>query len=205
MNTNTEKNNVISNVSIFGLDNAVKGSKYPMATDVNILNSDITDTVKSLGTSIIGAGHDQFLTGIIAQFDLTFTVKAWTEAERYHFFDFISSQSTMHRIAKFDLDNQYIEYTDPRIIRIMNELKDQYNEIDNVPAQRDKKKLAYLKLLYSNPCGFKLTAKMTTNYRQLKTIYYQRMNHRLPEWRQFCEEIREFPQFKELVLGDYRG
>ena len=91
MNTNTEKNNVISNVSIFGLDNAVKGSKYPMATDVNILNSDITDTVKSLGMSMIGAGHDQFLTGIIAQFDLTFTVKAWTEAERYHFFDFIQN------------------------------------------------------------------------------------------------------------------
>ena len=100
----------------------------------------------------------------------------------------------MHRIAKFDLDKQYIEYVDPRMIAIMNELKDKYNETQD--------KEDYLKLLYSNPCGFKLTAAMTTNYRQLKTIYYQRKNHRLPEWREFCAEIENLPYFKELVLNN---
>ena len=58
----------------------------------------------------------------------------------------------------------------------------------------------YLTVLYNNPSGFKLTARMTTNYRQLKTIYYQRRNHRLPEWRTFCSWIEELPYFKELVL-----
>jgi hypothetical protein len=100
----------------------------------------------------------------------------------------------MHRISKFDLDNQYIEYVDPRMIEIMNELKDKYNETND--------KEDYLRLLYSNPCGFKLTAAMTTNYRQLKTIYYQRRNHRLPEWREFCQQIEQLPYFKELVLGE---
>ena len=51
----------------------------------------------------------------------------------------------------------------------------------------------YLEILYSNPAGFKLTARMTTNYRQLKTIYAQRKNHRLPEWRAFCEWIETLP------------
>lgn len=184
---------VISNAHIFGLENAIRGSKFPMAVDINAVNSDITKTTKKLGSCDVGTAHDQFLTGIIAQFDLTFTVKAWTEAERYHFFDFISSQSTMHRISKFDLDNQYIEYVDNRMIQIMNELKDKYNET--------KDKEDYLRLLYSNPCGFKLTAAMTTNYRQLKTIYYQRKNHRLPEWRTFCSQLEEFPYFKELCLN----
>ena len=185
---------VIENICVYGLENAVKGSKYPMSVDINSLNSDIVERTKKLGQSETGAGHDQFLTGIIVQFDLTFTNKAWVEAERYHFLDFISSQSTMHRISKFDLDNQYIEYVDPRIIEIMNELKDKYNET--------KDKEDYLRLLYSNPCGFKLTAKMTTNYRQLKTIYYQRKNHRLPEWREFCKQIEQLPHFNELVLGE---
>ncbi|MCM1222849.1 MAG: hypothetical protein NC548_51165 [Lachnospiraceae bacterium] len=185
---------VISNVKVYGLENAVRGSKFPMAVNVEEVDSEITDTTKKLGQSSIGSGHDNFLNGIIAQFDLTFTVKAWTEAERYHFFDFISSQSTMHRIASFDLNNQYIKYTDKRIISIMNELKDKYNKT------KDKKD--YLRLLYSNPCGFRLTAAMTTNYRQLKTIYYQRKNHRLPEWRAFCRQIEELPYFKELVSGD---
>ena len=99
----------------------------------------------------------------------------------------------MHRIAKFDLDNQYSEYTDKRMIAIMNELKDKYNET-NDPED-------YLRLLYSNPCGFKLTAAMTTNYRQLKTIYAQRKNHRLPEWREFCAWVETLP-YAEFITGE---
>lgn len=184
---------VIDNIHVYGLENAIRGSKFPMATDIQKVNDEVTNTTKKLGSCKTGTGHDQFITGIIVQFDLTFTVKAWTEAERYSFLDFISSQSTMHRISKFDLDEQYIEYVDSRVIDIMNELKDKYNETKD-PED-------YLRLLYTNPCGFKLTAAMTTNYRQLKTIYYQRKNHRLPEWRDFCEQIEQLPQFKEIVLG----
>lgn len=185
---------VIDNVNIYGLENAIRGSKFPMAVDLDGVNSDITKTTKKLGSCKTGTGHDQFLTGIIVQFDLTFTVKAWTEAERYHFLDFVSSQSTMHRISKFDLDKQYIEYVDPRVIKIMNELKDKYNETKDAED--------YLRLLYTNPCGFKLTAAMTTNYRQLKTIYQQRKTHRLPEWREFCTWVETLPYFKEIVLGE---
>ena len=47
--------------------------------------------------------HGQFLTGIRVASDLTFSNKAWAEAERYPFLAFVSSQSTMHRITKFDL------------------------------------------------------------------------------------------------------
>lgn len=179
------ENSVVSNVYVLGLENAVRGSKFPMAVDINKLDSEIVERTNILATSEQGMGHDNFLNGVIVQFDLTFTVKAWTEAERYHFLDFISSQSTMHRIAKFDLNKQYSEYTDKRIIEIMNELKDKYNETQD--------KEDYLRLLYSNPCGFKLTASMTTNYRQLKTIYAQRKNHRLPEWREFCKWIETLP------------
>ena len=204
---------VIENVHVYGIENAIRGSKFPMSTDIDSLNSDIVERTKKLGQSPVGAAHDQFLTGCLVQFDLTFTVKAWTEAERYHFFDFISSQSTMHRITKFDLDKAYIEYVDPRIIEIMKEKVSEYNKlVEKKPKDTSAKQLIkdyndmlakkYLEILYSNPCGFKLTAAMTTNYRQLKTIYYQRKNHRLPEWRCFCEQIEGLPYFKELVLGE---
>lgn len=183
----------IENTKIYGINESVKASKYPMSIDVSVCNENITDTVKKLGGCEIGSGHDQFLTGIIVQFDLTFTVKAWTEAERYHFFDFVSSQSTMHRITKFDLDKAYIDYVDPRIIQIMKEKVADYN--------REPTSEKYLEILYSNPCGFKLTARMTTNYRQLKTIYNQRKNHRLPEWVEFCKWIETLPYFKDICLG----
>ena len=190
---------MISNVKVFGLEDSIKASKYPMSVDINKCTAEITPTVNALGKCKTGTGHDQFLTGIIVQFDLTFTVKAWTEAERYHFFDFVSSQSTMHRITKFDLDNAYIEYVDPRVVAIMKEKVDEYNRLKQ-EGDTDDMKRRYLEILYTNPCGFKLTARMTTNYRQLKTIYQQRLHHRLPEWRTFCGWIRELP-YSDLIIG----
>ena len=187
----------VSNAVIYGLSESIKRAKFPMATDIQKLTDEITPGIEKLASSERGAGHDQFLTGIVVQFDLSFTVKAWTEAERYHFFDFVSSQSTMHRITKFDLDEAYSEYVDERIIEIMKEKVRDYNEEED----QDKKTEKYLKILYSNPCGFRLTAGMTTNYRQLKTIYHQRKNHRLPEWREFCKWIETLPLFNGVILG----
>lgn len=192
---------IISNDKVYGLESSIKRAKYPMSTDTSTLNTDLTDGIKTLAQSGRGEGHDQWLTGVVVQFDLTLTVKCWTEAERYHFFDFISSQSTMHRITKFDLDKAYIEYVDPRIVEIMKEKVALYNEMC-AAEERDEESIKeqYLRVLYSNPCGFKLTAGMTTNYRQLKTIYNQRKTHRLPEWRAFCEWVRTLPM-SELITG----
>ena len=205
---------IVNNVKVYGLEESIKRAKYPMSTDISKLNSELTKGIKSLANSNRGEGHDQWLTGVIVQFDLMFTVKAWTEAERYHFLDFVSSQSTMHRITKFNLDEAYIKYVDPRIVEIMKEKVAEYNALGDysmldVKLQTDleeAKKNKYLEILYSNPCGFKLTAGMTTNYRQLKTIYHQRKMHRLPEWREFCSWVETLPMFKELCLdGEIDG
>ncbi len=190
----------VSNAKIYGLADSIRRAKYPMSVAPETLTCALTDGIKSLAQSRVGEGHDQWLTGVIVQFDLTFSVKAWTEAERYHFLDFVSSQSTMHRIAKFDLNDTYNEHTDPRIIEIMREKVEAYNSLDEEDSE-ELKKQAYLGLLYSNPTGFKLTAGMTTNYRQLKTIYRQRKNHRLPEWREFCKWIETLPH-SELITKD---
>lgn len=189
----------VSNGIVYGLYESIKRAKYPMSTDPDTTTRELTNGIKALAQSGSGEGHDQWLTGVIVQFDLTFTNKAWVEAERYHFFDFISSQSTMHRITKFNLDSAYCWFVDPRIVEIMKEKVAEYN---NMPedAPDTAKQQKYLEILYSNPAGFTITAGMTTNYRQLKTIYHQRKNHRLPEWRQFCEWIETLPH-SELITG----
>lgn len=204
-----EIKDVINNVEIFGFESSIRGSKYPMAVDLEKLNDDISQRTYTLANATIGSGHDNFLNGIIVQFDLTFSNKAWVEAERYHFLDFISSQSTMHRITKFNLDNAYISYVDTRMIEIMQEKIKAYNQLEseqkkemNVSLQdREKLKQKYLEILYSNPCGFRITARMTTNYRQLKTIYKQRKDHRLPEWRIFCAWIKTLP-YAQFITGE---
>ena len=183
----------IEKLKIYDLKESIIASGYPMMTDTN--EYDFIKkfrTARKLGSTQKGEGHDQFLTGIRVNFDLTFTNKEWVELERYRFVEFVSSQSTMHRIANFNLKNQYNEYVDFRMIDIMEELKKQYNIT--------KSKEDYLKLLYSNPSGFELTARLTTNYRALKNVITQRYNHRLPNWRDFCDYmLSNLPYFKELT------
>ena len=213
---------IVSNVDIYDLEKSILASGYPMRTIIP--NRDITEKDLARCKNLVNAtktgngAHAQFMTGIRVNFDLTFSNKAWVEAERYRFLEFVSSQSTMHRITKFDLDNQYNEYVDPRIIEIMKSKVQEYNKVMELRDSYDKDdqhnislqlredltewlKDAYLEILYSNPAGFTLTARMTTNYRCLRNIYKQRKNHRLPEWREFCKWIEELPYAQELLIN----
>lgn len=79
----------------------------------------------------------------------------------------------------------------------MKEKVKEYNSMEDSPEKVKK----YLEILYTNPAGFELTARLTTNYRCLKNIYMQRKNHRLPEWREFCSWIESLPYAKELILS----
>lgn len=186
---------LIDNVNVYGLDDSVKAAKYPFAINTEKCTSEITDRTVSLGRADRGSGHDNFLKGIVVQFDLTCTNKMWVEAERYHFFDIVSSQSTMHRITKFNINEQVCPYVDKDIVTVLSKLIDEYKAC---PTDEN-----YLKVLYNAPAGLRLTARITTNYQQLKTIYYQRSAHRLPEWREFCQWILTLPHFKELCVKEY--
>ena len=207
---------IISNVDIYDLEKSILASGYPMRTtipDRDITEKDLARCKNLVNATKTGNGaHAQFMTGIRVNFDLTFSNKAWVEAERYRFLEFVSSQSTMHRITKFDLDNQYNKYVDPRIIEIMKSKVQEYNKVMELRDSYDKDdqrredltewlKDAYLEILYSNPAGFMLTARMTTNYRCLRNIYMQRKDHRLPEWRAFCKWIETLPYAQELLIN----
>ena len=207
-----EVDGLVENVCLYDVKESIKASKYPMSVDINKLNDGVTKTVKKLASTDVGSGDDNFLNGFRIAFDLTFSNKAWVEMERYHFMDFVSSQSTMHKITKFELKSQCNKYVDSRIIDIVQEYINEYNRLSNLDNVNLTEKVAknradimkelYLTILYNIPSGFQLTARMTTNYRQLKTIYFQRRNHRLPEWREFCRWIEQLPYFKEWVLGE---
>lgn len=198
----------IDNIKVYGLKDAIGASKFPMSINVAACDDELTERVKSLGHAPIGSGHDNFLKGIIVQFDLTFSQNAWQQLQRYHFIDFISSQSKMHKITKLDLKKQCNKYVDSRIIDIVQAMINEYNRlaampqdesVHNVKARKEMMEELYLHILYNIPCGFELTAAMTTNYQQLKTIYSQRRNHRLPDWKILCDEIEKLPMWKELV------
>ncbi len=212
-----EFEDIVSNVQVFGLEESIRRAKFPKAVNIDNLNYDLTNGIKHLGNAEKGSGHDSFLKGIVVQLDLTFTVKAWTQAQRYHWFEIISSQSTMHKLLEFDFDTAYVKYVDDRIKAIMKEKVSEYNEIkakiselesdgsankEELAKLRDDLNRKHLEILYNNPCGCKLTAGITTSYLQLKTILGQREFHRIPEWRAVAKWIRSLPRFEELCASE---
>jgi len=207
----------VKNVCVYGLASTIYRSGYPMM-DKAPDDVQFGEAVKDIEWAIVtdtdnphvkraiklanakGGGHDQFLTGIIVNFDLCISNKAWVGAERYTFLNFISSMSTMHRISKLPICDCCNEFTQEEAIRKAEQLQWAYNSIDGTEHPEAKKE-AYLKLLYNLPSGFELTAAMTTNYRCLKNIYAQRRNHRLPDWKVVCDWIETLPMAAELITG----
>ena len=201
---------VITNLKVYDLEETLVSSGYAMINDYDskevqaqantIIDGQLEDNkhykrIMKLAESPLNSGHCSALKGIVVNMDITFTNKAWIELQRYHFIDIITGMSTMHRISKFDLDEAFNEYTDKVIIERLKELQQQYLET--------KDKEDYLKLLYSTPSGLLMTGRVTTNYLQLMTMWEQRHNHRLPEWRCFCKELEEkLPLFKDLLIAN---
>lgn len=188
----------IESTEVYGLNKAVIASGNAMRTVManNLLDPTDKDLKRAalLGTTGTGEGHDNFLNGIIVQFDLYAPLYMWKQIQRYHFLDFVSSQSTMHRLLKFDVATQCVSDTDPVIVQRYQDLVADYNAAPDAAKWRT--------LVASLPCGFVLGATMTTNYRQLKTIYLQRRNHKLKEWHDFCAWCETLPLFTTICLGE---
>ena len=197
----------VDNARVYGLKESIVASGYPMQVDTYDLDEDGLDEkesrlipkdikrAKHLGNAVPGSGHDCFLKGIIVQFDLQVPEYIWRQLDRYHFIDYISSQSKMHRITKINLDSVCNRYVYDEVKEILKSIIDKYE----AETDTDKKKELFNEIIANTPAGLMLTARMTTNYLQLKSIINQRSNHKMQEWRYLCDWFKTLPMLEELV------
>lgn len=190
----------IDNVRVYGLDESIVASAYPMRTEVieKLIDEKDCERAIKLGKCKSASGHDCYLKGVIVQADITAPQYWWLQWGRYHFADIVSSQSKMHRILKMDIDKQCNEYVDEEIKSHLSDLIYTYNTANL--RDQEYREVLFQRIIANTPMGLKLTARITTNYLQLKTIYKQRHAHKLEEWRDiFCPFLFTLPSFKELV------
>lgn len=209
----------ISNARVYGMSESIIASGYPMATEYceNMSEYELQDRDimrgRKLGNAAPGSGHDCYLKGIQLQFDLQAPEYIWRQLDRYHFIDYVSSQSKMHRILKFNIDEICNKYVTKETIDNLNRLIEKYNNFDslenpydNVIYLRNGEPIEYNKgnlfrmIIANCPCGLMLSARMTTNYLQLKSIINQRSNHKMQEWRYITEWMRTLPLVNEIVM-----
>ena len=190
----------IFNAQVHGIESALVRAGYPLMTKVGNMEEmreDFKKMVKRgerLGVAPIAHGDDKFLRMITVNFDVTAPRYWWQEFDTYHFTTKMS-QSTMHCLTKMDIKHMMSRYVVPETIQLIERLVEDYK----VSPTTDN----LLRLKSNLPEGFELTAGITTNYSQLKTMYYQRHTHRLPEWIEFCSWIATLPLTKEFgVLYD---
>lgn len=169
--------------------------------------------------------HDNFLTGIRVSFDLKYTQYITKQFQRYHWFDYVSSSSMMHRLVKMDADKICNKYVSQVCVDQLNKDIEEYNEIaamDTYPGEGnplvfelrdgsvvtaetkgDALYYAYMKCISDCPMGAELFVRVSTNYKQLQTMYWQRKDHKLKEdWGEFCKFVEALPYAKELILGE---
>lgn len=189
----------VENVNVYGMEQAIIASGYPMALEIKqeMTPKDL-ERAEKLGKAPSGSGHDCYLKGIVVQADITAPQYWWLQFGRYHFADIISSQSKMHRLMQMDIDKQCNNYVDEEIKQHLKKLIDMFNK-ESLNETRGKK--LFQRIVSNCPMGLMLTARITTNYLQLKTIYYQRRKHKLSEWHTFCNWALTLPGFIELALG----
>lgn len=251
----------VDNVRVYGIEESIIASGYPMQTKTVPMadNTPVTNLVisdkdmkraKHLGNATPGSGHDCFAKGITVQFDLQVPEYIWRQLDRYHFIDYVSSQSKMHRILKMDIDKACNKYVSENTIDYLKTMISIYNHYENVKEyiinhfkkdnlsnckylsstegwqewvsselewtgnfyyDNDRDMIFYsLKcgdfveftkenlfniIIANTPSGLMLTARMTTNYLQLKSIVNQRSNHKMQEWRLLCDYFKTLPMF----------
>ncbi|MDR1590392.1 MAG: hypothetical protein LBR92_00070 [Puniceicoccales bacterium] len=194
----------IDNVKVYDLEECIVASGLPMlsaydekefAECVERLQNDFAQKQSSkhitrackLASNDSASGHCNFLKGILVACNVTGTQAWWIQAGRYGHFVIDSSMSKMHRLKSMDLETCCHPKT-PQNSR---------QEIAKLVALDDIESL-----VYACPMGLELTARINTNYMQLRIMYHQRKAHRLQEWHTFCHWIESLPLADEFLISN---
>ncbi len=157
-----------------------------------------------------GDDHSKFMRFIIVSCDITAPIYWWKEFDTYKIGTVRLSCSTMHKImAKtFEInDFSHDEVSETGIMLLeknidrLNELRNAYLGTSNIKKSDGE----YLKSLWYEviqllPSSYNQKATVQMSYQTLRHIYLARKNHKLKEWRSFCNWIEDcLPLSKELI------
>jgi len=216
----------IENVEVFGFRSALTGMRNPMDSwdksdsmfccydsrwgdDLHILvpeNPAIGPKDLELACKLIKGGteHRKFLRQIQIWFDITVPIYIWSELDTYKVCTVRNSCSTMHTLGLRDLTQDDFELgCDEEYLKHLNKFGEQYR---NAKATKNISAMNSYRRAYKNdlPSGFLQKATYSMNYETALSMYFQRRNHRLPEWREdnpgsICSMIRSLPYMKEFI------
>ena len=189
--------------------------KYGIETHIGDNDLDLMKRLIKAGTD-----HRKFMRMITVSCDITAPLYWWKEFDTYKVGTVSNSCSTMHKIHanRFSIEDFAHEYIwddeHPRTqlvctednpvylddiqiiiytVAILNELRELY--------LKTKDKRYWYKMIQLLPSSYNQKRTVMLNYEVLANMYKSRKNHKLDEWRDFCDWIEMLP-YSELITGE---
>lgn len=219
----------IENVEVMGWEASIRGMRNPMNSWEKSDDTIIIDAIDKYLREKYGIGYDdfilmkrlakcgtdhrKFMRMITVYLDITAPLYWWKEFDTYKVGTVANSCSTMHKITEkeFTLEDFSCEHLDIRTRKILEEIIKALNdyrtlyinynpydfEIKGCPSEKD----IWWQMIQLMPSSYNQHCTVMLNYEVLTNIYKSCKNHKLDEWREFCDWIKTLP-FSELITED---
>lgn len=218
----------IENVDIVGWETAIRGMRNPMNSwaksdtfffcpsqgDIRKIgegpNLELMSEIGPNDAGLMmklrncGTDHRKFMRMITVYMDITAPLYWWKEYDTYKIGTVANSCSTMHKISakEFTLDDFSHEHLQEdsiavleSVIHTLNVHREWFNE-----KALDDPKIDWWQMVQLLPSSYNQRRTVMLNYEVLANMYKSRKNHKLDEWRTFCEYVKTFP-YSELIIG----
>lgn len=165
-----------------------------------------------------GTDHRKFMRMITVYVDITAPLYWWKEFDTYKVGTVANSCSTMHKIheKEFTLEDFSIEHLmewedyeseakelkPTRLCNFKFYLMDTISALNNARdlyLQTNDKKY-WWQMIQMLPSSYNQKRTVMLNYEVLANIHKSRRNHKLDEWRTFCDWIEELP-YSEVITS----
>lgn len=183
------------------VDNGCNASEADINTRYIIGNNDL-----NLMTRLRNAGtdHRKFMRMITVYVDITAPLYWWKEFDTYKVGTVANSCSTMHKIhaKEFTVDDFSHEHlfteenlrykAEPDSLKLLNTIINALN-VYRLTYLEEGDKSIWWQMIQLLPSSYNQRRTVMLNYEVLANIYKSRKNHKLDEWRMFCDWILTLP------------
>lgn len=208
----------VENIEVWGFKHAIRGMRNPMnswdksdsyfrgETSWSVGKNDL-DLMRRLYKA--GTEHRKYLRQISVSMDITAPLYWWKEFDTYKVGTVANSCSTMHKIAakEFELDDfshEHLISDEPVPCKIVSphqclEVQIQVLNIYREMYLEYKDKKYWWQMIQLLPSSYNQRRTVTMNYENVMTIIKQRSGHKLDEWNQFVETLKDLPYITEIM------
>ena len=150
-----------------------------------------------------GTEHRKYARMITVWIDINAPLYWWKEFDQYKIGTVSNSCSTMYTLMNkpfelkdfsFDKLNAYGNYAQ-RVIDDLNELREQCSKETDAKTKKD----LWYSIVQLLPESYNQTRTIMLNYEVVARIIQQRKGHKLEEWKQLIDVLKQLPYINEIM------